>query len=153
AGLNGVLANATGIISLALTAARKSERMLAKRLAVMPTAAGLTAASPALIDSMSSRMPAGSLASRIATRFTAERRSRTRVAESRPGRSRATNTVASVVSLAATEVEGLFRLGFLLMIRSFGNLDLTASGLGRTWGDMGDYSGFLPYHIWEVCSI
>jgi hypothetical protein len=52
AGLNtGLPGNLTltGSKPACLTAARKSERILAKRLAVMPTATGLTAASRALM--------------------------------------------------------------------------------------------------------
>ena len=73
AALNGDLPRAlTGIMPLAFTAARKSERILAKRLVVIPTATGLTAASRALIAAISSAMAAGSSPSRMATRFTAE---------------------------------------------------------------------------------
>ncbi len=93
AGLNGDLPLAlTGIMPLAFTAARKSERILAKRLVVIPTATGLTAASRALIAPISSAMAAGSSPSRMATRFTAETRSRRRVAVSLPSRSRAAST-------------------------------------------------------------
>jgi hypothetical protein len=80
-------------------AARKSERMLAIRLAVMPAATGLTPANPALIAAMSSGMAAGSWPSRSATRFTAEIKSRRRVGESCSFRSSAPRSVASVAGL------------------------------------------------------
>ena len=44
-------------------------------------------------------MPAGSSPSRFATRVTADRKSRLRVAESFPERSRAASTVAKVMGL------------------------------------------------------
>ena len=87
----------TGFTPLAFTAAMKSDRMLAKRFADMPTASGLIALSRTAIARISSGMPAGSLPRRSATRFTAERRSRRRVAESLPGRSRAASMVANVI--------------------------------------------------------
>src|SRR4051794_25394016 len=67
---------------LSFAAARKSDRILARRLSVIPIATGLTAASPALISARLNRMAAGSWPSRRATRLTADRRSRWRVGAS-----------------------------------------------------------------------
>src|SRR6266481_8864023 len=82
AGLSGVFDfRSTGLKPLAFTAARKSERMLAKLFAVKPAAIGLTAASLDATAGRSSRMTDGSSRSNAATRLTADRRSRSRVGE------------------------------------------------------------------------
>ena len=54
---------------LAFSAARKSDRMLARRLRVIPTATGLTAASLALIALISTAMAAGSFPNRAGNPF------------------------------------------------------------------------------------
>ena len=133
----------TGIKPLAFTAARKSERILAKRLVVMPTATGLTAASRALIAAISSAMAAGSSPSRIATRFTAETRSRRRVAESLPCALQGGQHARQGTGSAGRGV-GAFVLAFLgHAILLSGASGLVPSGLGRTGGDRGGNSGIL----------
>ena len=90
------------VTPLAFTAAMKSERILVKRLAVMPAATGLISASRVLISGRSSRRAAGSWPSSTATRFTAERRSRTRVGPRSELSSRAVSTAARVAGAALT---------------------------------------------------
>jgi hypothetical protein len=115
AGLNGDLPwSLTAITPQAFAAARKSERILARRLVEIPTATGLTAASRVLIAPISSGMAAGSSPSRMATRFTADTRSRRRVAASLPWPSRAVRTPARVRGTAGRGM-GAFCRRFLLM--------------------------------------
>ncbi len=113
--LNGVLAErSTGLRPLALTAARKSERMLAMVLGVSPAATGLMAPSLALIAGRSSGMRAGSSASKAATRFTADRRSLRRVSESKVLPSKAAMTCAKVASSTLVAPRGgIFALGLV----------------------------------------
>jgi hypothetical protein len=85
-----------GASPLASTAATKSERMLAKRLRVIPTAIGLIPPSPFLMVFIASGMAAGVLPSRRATRFTADRRSRRRISERPEWLSKVANRVARV---------------------------------------------------------
>jgi hypothetical protein len=59
----------TGSSPLAFTAATKSERILAKRLEVIPEAIGLTLPRPSLIVFIARGMATGVLPSRSATRF------------------------------------------------------------------------------------
>ena len=100
-GLMGDLSSIlSGFTPLAFTAARKSERMLAKRLAVRPNAAGLTLARRALIAPISSGIAAGSFPNMMATRFVADFRSRNRVPESPLARSREASTSARVMGSA-----------------------------------------------------
>ena len=82
--------------------------MFARRLAVMPAARGLIVLSRALIPAMSSGRAAGSSPSRFATRFTADRRSRRRVAESLPGRSRAASMAARVIASTGKSLQERF---------------------------------------------
>src|SRR4051812_41069089 len=88
----------TGCTPQNLVAARKSERMFARRLVVMPAARGLIVLSRALIRGMSSRRAAGSSPTKVATQFTADRRSRRRVAESSPERSSAASMDPRVIA-------------------------------------------------------
>ena len=132
-----------GMSPLALSAARKSDRILARRLVVIPTATGLTVASPALSALTSTAMAAGSSPNRAATRFTAETRSRARVAESPFARFRAVSTSARVAGWA-TRSAGADR-GFLShAILLSGSSGLVPSGLGRTGGDRSGNSGYSP---------
>src|SRR5262249_5573701 len=120
----------SGFIPLAFTAARKSERMLAKRLAVKPNAAGLTAASRALIAPISRGMAAGSFPNKIAIRLVPDFRSRSRVPESPLTRSRAANTSAKVTgSAVGAACVGVLRLGLLVM----GDHLSGFSGSGLAW--------------------
>src|SRR5262249_17374468 len=111
----------TDAMPLAFTAARKSERRLAKRLALMPAATGLTSASRLLIASKSSRMAAGSCPMRIATRVGAERRSRKRVGLRSALCSSALTIAASVMGSADAELRWGkdLVLGFFDMASSF----------------------------------
>src|SRR5262249_43004687 len=94
--------------------------MLAKRLAVRSAATGLTAASPTLIAPRSSTMAPGSFPSRNATRFTADFRSRSRVPDTPPGRSKLASREANVTGSAeAAACWGVLRLGFFVMTSSF----------------------------------
>ena len=138
----------TGIKPLAFTAARKSERILARRLVEIPTATGLTAASRPLITGISSTMAAGSSPSRIATRFTADIRSRRRVAVSLPSRSRAVSTPARVTGPGRGV--GVLCWRFLLMrFLLSGVSGLVPSGLGRTGGDGSGNSGISLSYRWR----
>ena len=95
-----------GASPLAFTAATKSERILAKRLGVIPTAIGLTPPSPSRMVSIASGMAAGALPSRWATRFTADRRSRLRLSERPDWLSKAANRVARFAGGNAADPPG-----------------------------------------------
>ena len=85
---------------LALTAARKSERMLASRFVVMPAATELTAANEVAIVGKSSAMRAGTFPRKVATRITEECKSRLRIGESAVLRSTAASTSAKLLRVA-----------------------------------------------------
>ena len=96
-------------------------------------------------------MPAGSSPSKLATRCTAERRSRNRVAEIVSLCSNAVRRFAkvSVMELVAPRV-GLFILrlvGMYLFLS--GSRGLVTMCLGRTAGDRDGHSGILPYNKWD----
>ena len=113
AGLSGVLAGRwNGLNPLNFTAATKSDRMLLKVLPVRPAAAGLTAASLALIAGSSSGIRAGSSPTSTATRFIAEQRSRSRVSERAlwPFRAKRTSMRVIWVGVAGPPREA-YRLG------------------------------------------
>src|SRR5262249_22661713 len=114
-----------------------------------PPAAGLTAASRALMAVISSGRAAGSSPSRTAPRSPAEIRSRWRVAVSLPSRSRAASTPARLTGSAGRCV-GAFRLGRLVMdILLSGASGLVPNGLGRTGGDGSGKSGTLLPYRWR----
>src|SRR5205823_4969191 len=94
--------------------ARKSERILLRVFGVRPAAAALIAASFALIGGRSSTMQAGASPMSLATRVTAERKSRSRFGEISRRRSRAATTDRRVCGAACTEeavVAGIIRAG------------------------------------------
>ena len=98
----------TGCTPQNLVAARKSERMFARRLVVMPAARGLMVLSRAAIQGMSSGRAAGSSPSRFATHFTADRRSRRRVADSSPEQSSAASMDARVIASTGKSLQERF---------------------------------------------
>jgi hypothetical protein len=126
---------------LALTAARKSERILLNRFVVTPAATGLTAANEVAIVGKSIAMREGTFPRSLATRTTDECKSRLRVGGSAVLRSTAAITSARVLR-GARGSAGLLVL--LVMVLPFGFFGVAPSGLGWTGGDRMGLSGTLP---------